>query len=78
MAETLDFSSQERIVDRIKALREKYPNYEDVYMYHVAIGSTPLEGMRFEKFDFEGEDSLVDFLTRELTPESLEKAAKAA
>lgn len=43
-----------------KELQEKYPDYHDYRLYCVLIGSTPEK--KCSKFDFEGDDSVENFL----------------
>lgn len=53
----------DRVVQKAKELREKYPNYTQYQIYHLLIGSTPPEGTDIYE-DFPGDDSVVEFLKK--------------
>ena len=52
-------SFHERVLDKTKELRAKYPDYNDYRLYHFLIGSTVYDRA---KFDFPGEDSVQKFI----------------
>ncbi|MBI4118825.1 MAG: hypothetical protein HY452_01010 [Parcubacteria group bacterium] len=55
-------SLHDRVLDKAKELRDKYPDYEDYELYHLFIGSTTRDR---SKFDFPGEDSVRKFVDAE-------------
>jgi hypothetical protein len=78
MAETLNFSSQTKITEKSRELEKKYPNVQRVYMYHILATSSPKDGEVFDAFDFQGGDSIVSFVRKELSqPPGQSKTAHA-
>ncbi|SRR3989344_2923564 len=57
-----------KIAEFAKNLQKKYSDYHDYRLYCIVVGSTPVK--ECSKFDFEGDDSVENFL--ELLKESLE------
>jgi hypothetical protein len=53
--------TNKKILDFSAKLKEKYPDYMDYRMWYVLVGGTP-DYQGEEKFDFPGEDSVVEFI----------------
>lgn len=55
--------SYKSLLNFVKKLQEKYPDYQNYKIYHFLIGSSLPEKGNFKNGDFPGEDSIVNFLT---------------
>lgn len=55
---------QNKLVEYIKDIRIKYPNYDKYVVYHVLIGSTLPDGVTIIEDDFPGDDSVEKFLEK--------------
>ncbi|MDP3799890.1 MAG: hypothetical protein Q8Q90_00505 [bacterium] len=55
---------QDAIVDYAEDIQAKHSDYLEYIFYHMLIGSTPK--YKLSKLDFEGEDSVMNFLEKQI------------
>ena len=54
--------SYKLLLNFVKKLQDKYPDYQNYKIYHCLFGSSLPEKGNFKEEDFPGEDSIVNFL----------------